>query len=105
MEYELGSHAKVAINIFDEDRKGKNDGMGSACFDISELLGARGNTQAKRLKKGGVIFATTRKSQGSGMLQLKISGARLKSNEGIFGKIGPFYELCRKVPTTGGRSW
>jgi hypothetical protein len=38
LDYELGSNLKVAINIFDEVRKGENKSMGSAVFDIGELL-------------------------------------------------------------------
>ena len=105
VDYELGSPTKVAINIFDEVRKGNNLGMGSAVFDIAELLGARGNTQAKKLKKGGNLYATVRKSEGSGMLRLKVKAHALKNTEGMFSKSDPFYELSRKVSSDGGQTW
>jgi hypothetical protein len=49
----MGTPVKIAISIFDEVRKGENKSMGSAVFDVSEVLGARGNTKAKKIKKGG----------------------------------------------------
>ena len=53
LNYELGKTTKIAVNVFDEVRKGENKPMGSAVFDIGEVLGARGNTKAKRVKGGG----------------------------------------------------
>lgn len=52
-DYSMGTPCKIAINVFDEVRKGNNISMGSAVFDVAEVLGARGNTKAKKLKKGG----------------------------------------------------
>ena len=53
LDYEMGTPTKVVVSVFDEVRKGDNKSMGSAVFDIGELLGARGNTKAKKIKKGG----------------------------------------------------
>lgn len=53
IDYTMGTPVKIAISIFDEVRKGDNKGMGSAVFDVAEVLGSRGNTKAKKLKKGG----------------------------------------------------
>ena len=53
MDYDLGTPCKIAVNIFDEVRKSNNLGMGSAVFDVGEILGSRGNVKAKKLKKGG----------------------------------------------------
>jgi Ca2+-dependent lipid-binding protein len=52
-DYELGKTTKVAVTVFDEVQKKDNKPMGSAVFDIGELLGARGNTKARRIKGGG----------------------------------------------------
>lgn len=52
-EYELGTPVKCAVQVFDEVRKGDNKSMGSAVFEIGALLGAKGNTKAKKLKKSG----------------------------------------------------
>lgn len=53
LDYELGTTTKVAITIFDEIRKGDNKSMGSAVFDVAEVLAARGNTKGKKVKGGG----------------------------------------------------
>ena len=39
LDYEMGTPCKVAVNLFDEVRKGDNKGMGSAVFEIGEVLG------------------------------------------------------------------
>lgn len=58
-DYELGTPMKVAVTIFDEVRKGENKSMGAVVFDIGELLGCRGNTKAKKLKRNGTyVFIT-----------------------------------------------
>ena len=80
--------------------------MGSAVFDIAEVLGARGNTKAKKLRKGGTLFCAVRKAQGSGMLRLKMKGVKLKNVEGgLFGKSDPFFELSRNVNSAGSLTW
>jgi len=105
-DFELGVPVKVAINVFDEVKKGSNKGMGSAVFDLGECLGARGNVKAKKLRKGGTLFCAVRKSQGSGMLRLKLKGSKLKNVEGgLFGKSDPFFEASRKVNSAGSLTW
>jgi len=108
LDYELGTPLKVAINIFDEVRKGENIPMGHAVFDVDQVLGSRGNTQAKRLAPGadrGVIYASVRKSEGSGVLRLKVKAENLKKTDVFFGKPEPFFELSRKVNAAGGQIW
>jgi hypothetical protein len=104
IDYELGTPQRVAINIFDEIRK-ENVAMGSAVFDVGELLGARGNTMKKKLKKGGALIATVRKSEGSGVLRINLRAEKLKNTEGMFGTSDPFFELSRKVSATVGQTW
>lgn len=108
LDYSMGTPCKVAINIFDEVRKSNNISMGSAMFDVGEVLGAKGNTKAKKLKKGGIVFATIRKSQGSGSLKFKCKGVKLTNVEGFFGTSDPFFELAKKVnamTVLGGQNW
>jgi Copine/C2 domain len=106
LDYELGVPQKIAINIFDEVSKGKNKAMGSAVFDVGEVLGARGNTKAKKLaSSSGSIFANVRKCVGSGTLRFQLKGQKLTNAEGMFGKSDPFFELSRKVDNAGGLTW
>jgi hypothetical protein len=51
------------------------------------------------------IYALVRKSEGSGVLRLKMKGVKLANVEGMFGKSDPFFELSRKVGTAGGLTW
>jgi hypothetical protein len=106
LDYELGSPVKVAVNVFDEERKGDHIAMGAAVFDIGECLGARGNTKAKKLSKGGgTLFVSVTKSEGSGMIRIKLKGSKLKNVEGFLSKSDPFFEVSRKVSIAGGLTW
>ena len=104
-DYELGTPMKLAVSIFDQVRKSDNKAMGSTIFDVGEILGARGNCKAKRLKHGGTLFAHVRKSQGSGLLRLKLQGQQLKNTEGFMRKSDPFFELSRQINSAGAQTW
>lgn len=57
IEHRLGTPTRILVKIFDRVRKtDKNIPMGSAVFDVSAVLGARGSTMAKKLKNGGRVF-------------------------------------------------
>jgi len=96
----------VVINVFDEVRKGRNIGMGSASFDINALLGATGNTMKVKIKKGGIITARVDKPKGTGSLRLQLTGSNLKNVEGGFlGKSDPFFQLNKKRFRDTGYEW
>lgn len=105
VDYELGTPLKVAVQIYDEVNKGSNKSMGSATFDIAEVLGARGSTKARKLKKGGTIFIHVAKQSGSGLLRLGMKGTKLKNTEGFMRKSDPFFELSNKRDGAGGLTW
>ena len=86
VDYDLGHVTKLAVSIFDEVRKGDNKSMGSAVFDLGDVLGARGSTQGKKVKGGGSVYLHARKSVGSGTLRLKMKGTKLKNVEGFLSK-------------------
>lgn len=104
-DYQLGSPAKLAINVFDEVRKSENKTMGSAIFEVDTLLAARGGTKTKRIRNGGTLTAVVRKSQGAGVLRFKMSGVDLKNREGFLRKSDPFFELARRDDTAGGATF
>jgi hypothetical protein len=106
LDYDLGTPLKVAVSIFDQVKRGDNKAMGSAVFEIGEVLGARGSTKAKTLPNhGGSIFAQVRKQQGSGVLRLGLKGIKLTNREGMFSKSDPFFELSRRIDSAGGLTW
>jgi hypothetical protein len=51
------------------------------------------------------LYATVRKSQGSGVLRLKMNGVKLENTEGFLRKSDPFFELLRKVDNAGANTW
>jgi hypothetical protein len=73
--------------------------MGSGVFELGAILGAKGNTKAKKMKRGGTLFVKAQKSVGSdkgGILRLKMNGISLTNTEGFMKKSDPFYEFSRK---------
>jgi Copine/C2 domain len=113
VDYQFGKETRINIAIFDEVRKtGKHKPMGSAQFEIGEILGSRGNVKAKGLKTGGTLFCRVTKAadEDYGVLQLQFRGEDLKVSEGggLFGrgKPDPFFVLNAQAAHTGGnRVW
>ncbi|EEC51791.1 predicted protein, partial [Phaeodactylum tricornutum CCAP 1055/1] len=107
LDYEIGVLNRINVSIFDEVRKGNNKQMGTAMFEVGEVLGARGNTKAKKLKRGGTIFVRITKApeQDAGELRLQLRGIKLKNVDGFMGKSDPFFELSAKVDSAGGLTW
>jgi Ca2+-dependent lipid-binding protein len=87
-------------------KSGDNKLMGTAAFEASTILGAKGNTKAKALpKNGGTLYVRLDKYTASGTLHLKCSGLKLTNVEGMFSKSDPFFELCRKDFGQKGTEW
>jgi hypothetical protein len=106
MDFELGTPLHMAISIFHEQRKGEGQLLGTATFEVSAMLGAKGNTKAKLIpKNGGVIYARVDKFESSGTFTFKLSGSNLKNVEGMFSKSDPFYEISRKDAGEKGMEW
>ena len=110
IDFAFGKPARVNVGIYDEVLKKKarnNKPMGSAVFDIAEVLGARGNIKAKKLKGGGTIFLRAEKAAEvhSGSLNLAMKGIKLKNVDGLFGKSDPFFEISKHIQAAGGPTW
>ena len=105
VDYEFGTPCKIAVQIYDEEKNGNNISMGSATFDIAEVLDARGNSKACKIKNGGTIFCHIAEAKGSGVLRLAMSGTNLKNTEGFMRKSDPFYELSCRRDGAGGLTW
>jgi len=105
VDYELGTPVSILIKIFDEVRKGDNIEMGSGVFEMGTVLGAKGNTKAKQMKRGGTLFIRAQKAEGTGTLRLKMSGISLTNVEGFMKKSDPFYQFTRKDVGARGTEW
>lgn len=81
--------------------------MGTALFELGEVMGARGNIASKSLQTGGAIYVHLERSRPTGdtsLLNFQLRGLRLPNNH-VIGKINPFFELYRKVDRPTGASW
>lgn len=108
VNYTFGKEIKFNVGIFDETKKSKKTkSMGSAVFEIGELLGARGNIKAKKLRNGGTVFARVTEAAKIeyGTLNLSLSGHKLKNVDGFFSKSDPFFIVNAQVDSAGGRVW
>ena len=96
------------VGIWDEGQKTKNDKpMGSATFEIGDVLGSRGNIKAKQLKSGGLLFMRVVHDTTSQTLYVSsASGRKLANVEGgLFGKSDPFFEFAVQQEGPGGKTW
>lgn len=108
LDYEFGRPKRVNVGVYDEIRKSKtNKPMGSAVFEIGDVLGSRGGVKAKKLKNGGTVFCRVEKApeQYAGSFDFSLRGIKLKNVDGLFNKSDPFFEVSRLVQAGGGPSW
>eukprot|EP00594_Rhizosolenia_setigera_P002896 CAMPEP_0178942578 /NCGR_PEP_ID=MMETSP0789-20121207/2074_1 /TAXON_ID=3005 /ORGANISM="Rhizosolenia setigera, Strain CCMP 1694" /LENGTH=709 /DNA_ID=CAMNT_0020622007 /DNA_START=98 /DNA_END=2227 /DNA_ORIENTATION=+ len=114
IDYELHKESFINIGIYHEIGYKKSKSMGSALFEIGDILGSRGNTRARKLKKGGIVYVSAKKliaKEGdpnftTGFLGLQLYGIKLKNKDGFFGKSDPFFELsCKMEGTDGNFEW
>ena len=110
LDYEFGRPSSIKVSLFDEIRKKKKShdkAMGSAVFEVGEVLGSRGNIKAKKLKGGGTLFCRIEPApeQHAGVFHFSLRGIKLKNVDGLFGKSDPFFEVSRQINSGGGPIW
>jgi hypothetical protein len=81
--------------------------MGTALFEVGELLAARGNVMSKSLQTGGAIYVHLEKSRDDqmGSMTLQFEGVNLSNTQRKIGKASPFFEMYRKVDLPTGAVW
>ena len=84
--------------------------MGTALFEVGEILGARGNVVSKSLQTGGAIFAAIercREDGEQGKFRLQMRAFDLKNTHKMITGMtsSPFFELLRKVDRHDGAKW
>lgn len=82
--------------------------MGTALFEVGQILGARGNVASKSLQTGGVLYAHVERSRedgAHGTMRFQLKGLNLTNGRSLGRKSSPFYELYRKVDTPTGATW
>jgi hypothetical protein len=108
LDYDFGKSTRINVGIYDEIRKATiNKPMGSAVFEIGDILGSRGGIKAKKLKNGGTLFARVEKApeHHAGTFHVTLRGIKLKNVEGFLGRSDPFFEISRIINAAGGPSW
>ena len=100
LDYELGEPIKLVVSIYHETKS-----MGCCVLDVGDILGARGQTKAKRIQQGGTIYAHCRPSTGNGLFRFQLQATALKNTEGYMRKSDPFFELARQINSAGGSTW
>ena len=110
LDYEFAKSSRVNVGIYDEIRNAKNDKpMGSAVFEIGEIVGSPGNIKAKKLKDGGILYCRVEKAPEvhAGTFHFQLRGVKLKNVDSLLSKTtNPFFELSKCIkPEGGGPSW
>lgn len=81
--------------------------MGTALFEVGQVLGARGNVGSKSLQSGGALYVNIEKCAGgeSGKILLQMRGIKLKNCQSLGRTSSPFFELYRKIESPTGAKW
>jgi hypothetical protein len=82
--------------------------MGTALFEVGEILGSRGNVGSKSLQTGGAVYAhieRCREDGEKGKLRFQMRAFRLKNTQSLGMTSSPFFELLRKVDRPTGATW
>jgi hypothetical protein len=109
IDYEIGQETRVNIGVYDDlsKKEGVNKPMGSAVFEIGDVLGARGNTKAKKLRQGGTLFARVKeyKTTTDENFVIKLQGRGLVNTERAWGVSNPFFEVSTRIQIAGSLVW
>lgn len=82
--------------------------MGTALFEVGQLLGTRGNVASKFLQTGGSVIVHIERSSSDGnigKLSFQLAGLRLANLQSLGRTSCPFFELYRKVDRPTGATW
>ena len=80
--------------------------MGTALFEVGQVLGARGNVGSKSLQTGGALYVHIERCSGeTGRLRFLLRGLKFNNVQTLGRTSSPFYELYRKVDRPTGATW
>jgi len=84
--------------------------MGTALFEVGQILGSKGNVVSKSLQSGGVVYAhiercSTDGSATTGQMNFQLQGYKLQNAQSLGRTSSPFFELYRKVDRPTGATW
>ncbi len=82
--------------------------MGTALFEVGEILGSRGNVGSKSLQTGGAIYVHLERCSedgARGKLKFKLRALNLTNVQTLGRTSCPFFELYRRVERPTGATW
>jgi hypothetical protein len=110
----MDAHSQITITGDASNRSLLRNGkfphkiMGTALFEVGEVLGGRGNMRSKSLQTGGAVYVHIERcsTEGEkGRLRFQLKAKKLRNVGGITKKSSPFFELYRKVERPTGATW
>jgi Ca2+-dependent lipid-binding protein len=96
----------LTVQIFDEVSKGKQKPMGSATFELGDIINAPGNIKTASIKEGGTLCVRVQPMArfDRGTLNLGLRGIKLVNVES-FSKSDPFFEIQAAYAVNGVGTW
>ena len=82
--------------------------MGTALFEVGDILASRGNVGSKSLQTGGTVYAHIERSQETGekgKFRFQLRAFKLRNVQSFGSTSSPFFELMRKVERPTGATW
>lgn len=83
--------------------------MGTALFEVGQILGAKGNLGSKALQTGGAVYAHIERSGMDGatgqQMSFQLQAVKLTNTQTLGRTASPFFELYRRVDRPTGATW
>ena len=82
--------------------------MGTALFEVGQILGSKGNIGSKSLQTGGAVYVNIEPCSTTGAMgrmQFRLRGVGLHNMASLGRTSCPFFELYRKVDRPTGATW
>jgi hypothetical protein len=100
--------SNAASRALMRDGKFPHKVMGTALFEVGQILGSRGNVGSKQLQTGGSLLVNIEKCRAdgdTGRITLQLRGIKLHNCQTLGRTSSPFYELYRKIERPTGATW
>ena len=93
-EYTKELELTLSVELFDDVSKSKDKPMGSATFELGEVMRSSGHVKSAALKPRGELYLLVREVANfeRGSLYVQLRGVQLANVE-MFSKSDPFYEV------------
>lgn len=100
--------SNAASRALMRDGKFPHKVMGTALFEVAEVLASKGSVGSKSLQTGGALYVSLEKCSKEGdhgKIHLQLRGIKLKNCQSLGRSSSPFFELYRKVDQPTGATW